>query len=303
MALNLNELSNNLYTFFKNMNGISNSQFANRFSDIINNWYKNASGITVDLGTLSVGAFIGSGSVNSIDSNSTICSSIIENTCNLIDSTKPNNAKTLFAECIANGISSMVNASTINCKVNGEATMGTSVTTFTNEDSEGHITIFPNESPIVISNFEMNYSDYIKLPSNLTPNTINIKYEYDGLEYISSDNGEGIINGEYINGTINYTNGDMLLEFNGDEEYPIEKISISYTFTSNFKGDVLEVLNDLEVQHDENQSEWNTRLGGDADKYFANNLSTIIYTQITSVILNTHGKNNILGVIGIGKLS
>ena len=300
MALLPTTLSSDLYSLFKSMSGYTNQKFADDFSDVINDWYKEADGLTIDGGLLTSGAFLGSGHVDSIDSNSSLCSTIILTCCNLIDNTKPSNAKTLFAECIAKGIVTMVNASKIKCKVNGAITQGTTSTDVTNADSEGHITIFDSETEIPTSDYEMEYSDYIKLPSNLKPNSISIKYTYNDINYTSSDDGEGTIDGQYINGTVDYTKGDVELTLEDDRE--IDTIKLSYTFTSNFKGDVLEVLNSLEVQHDETENEWKTRLNGDADKYFADNLAQIITTQITSVVLTTYGKGDIVGSMGVGKL-
>lgn len=300
MSLLPTTLSSNLYSLFTSMSGYTNQQFADDFSDIINDWYKEADGLTIDGGLLSSGGFIGSGHVDSIDSDSSSCSTIILTCCNLIDNTKPTNAKDLFAECIAKGIVAMVNASTIKCKVSGIITQGSSTIDVTNADSEGHITIFDIPTEIPISDFEMEYSNYIKLPSNLKPNSISIKYTYDDIDYTSSDDGEGSINGQYINGTVDYTKGDVELTL--ENEIEIDSIGLSYTFTSDFKGDVLDVLNDLEVQHDETENEWKTRLNGDADKYFADNLAQIITTQITSVVLTTYGKGDIVGSMGVGKL-
>lgn len=303
MSLNTSTLSNNLYSLFMSMkSGMSNKQFADNFSSVINDWYKDASGATIDVGLISSGGFVGSGNVDSIDSNYQLCSSVILLTCNTIDSLKPTNAKELFAQCLAEGICAMVNTSTINCKVNGEATSGTTVTTITDAQSEGKIIIYEDETQISITDLKLPYSDYIKLSSNIVKGTVKINYSYSNEDYVATDDEEGNITSEYLNGTIDYTNGDLELEFSGDEETPLEQITISYKYQSNFKGDVLEVLNDLDVQHDESQSEWNTRLGGDADRYFANELSQIIYNQITFTMLTTVGKNEILGSFGVGKL-
>lgn len=302
MALIPTTLANDIYTFFKTMSGISNSQFADRFSNIINDWYKNASGATIDGGTISQGLFVGKGSVDSIESNSSLCSNQIETTCNLIDNTKPSNAKELFAECLAKGIVDMVNDSKIKCKVSGKATTGTTVTDITDADSEGSIKLYITETTISVSDFKTSFEDYIKLPTNLNPSTIHIKYTYEDTEYISSDNGEGEIIGNYINGTVDYIKGDLNLTMSEDLETPIETISISYEYVTNFKNDVLDILTELEIQQNETELEWKTRLGGDADRYFANNLSTVIYSQITFAVLTTKGKGDILGSAGIGKL-
>lgn len=304
MSLIASDLSSDLYNFFKSMGGgMSNSKFAKDFSDIINDWYMdNSDGTTIDAGTISSGAFLGSGKVDSIDSNSSSCSTIIETCCNLIDSTKPKDAKDKFAECIAKGIVTMINASTIKCKVNGTATSGSTLTPISNADSEGHIIIFDVPTTIEISEFETPYSSSLKLPSNLTKNSIKIKYKYNDVEYASEDDGDGNIVGDFLSGTVDYIKGNISLELDGDIGLLSENIFISYSFTSDFKGDVLDVLNDLEVQEGESENDWKTRLGGDADKYFADKLSNIIQMQITSVILTTIGKGDISGSVGTGKL-
>ena len=299
--LDKNVLATNLLLFFKSMNGGTNQQFASDFADKIDQWYCSTSGTTVDGGTISSGAFLGSGTVSKVNGQPNVLSTSILSACTIIDSTKPNNAKELFANSLSNGYVLYTKASIIECNVNGTVTSGGSASPMSGT-SKGIITLYNDPTEISIEDYTCDVCENILLSPNLTKGSIEVKYTYDEQDFTSVDDKEGNINGDYVHGTVDYSNGKISLYVDEEFAQDITTCKVSYKFTSDFYGDVLRLINELDVQGNESQAEYMTRLGGDSDKYFADNLADILYTQTTSVLLMTIGNESLLGSVGIGKL-
>lgn len=293
-------LSTNLYSFFKTMSGQTNQQFASSFADKVDQWYCGANGNTIDVGVIPQGIFTGTGTISKINGVPDVLSTSIQTACDLIDSTKPNNAKEIFANSISDGYVQYTNKSIIECTVNGTAISG-GYPTSVNGKSNGSLSLENDSTEMSISNYECPIGNNISLSPNITKGSVIITYTYEENTYSGTDDGEGNITTDYVNGIVDYGSGKISLQV--DESYEdITSCQISYRFTSDFKGDVLKLLNELDVKENESETEYKTRMNGDSDKYFADGLADILYTQTTSVLLSTNGIGSLIGSVGQCKL-
>lgn len=129
MSLNQSKLKNDLLSIFRNMTDGDDRYFAREVSAKVADYAESGSISTTDAGTISQGAFVGSGN-GSITVDSSICENIVYAACKAMAGMVTGGDAYLAAQ-LASGIDSMMIAGTVNTTVKGTVTppSGTPFTT------------------------------------------------------------------------------------------------------------------------------------------------------------------------------
>ena len=123
MSLATSTLKSDLLTLFQSMASDTsgdNSVFAEGVAAALKDYIESASVTTTDAGSVSGGAFVGTGS-GTISADSSECQSIIQAACEaMVEMTEGGNA--YLAEKIAEGVQAMSDAAEVSCDVTGTLT-------------------------------------------------------------------------------------------------------------------------------------------------------------------------------------
>ena len=140
MSLATSTLKNDLLSLFEDMardTSGDNSVFSEGVSSAIKDFIETASVTTVDAGTISAGAFVGTGT-GTISADATECESIIQAACEaMVEMTSGGNS--YLAERIEAGVQAMSDAAVVSCDVTGTVTTTTGTTSTVTGSATGSI--------------------------------------------------------------------------------------------------------------------------------------------------------------------